>query len=289
MKIYIDGNFFDKESAKISVFDHGLLYGDGIFEGIRAYNGRVFRLKEHIERLYDSAKAIFLQIPVSHEEMEKIVLESCRLNQLRDAYIRLIVTRGVGNLGLSPDKCPKPTIICIAATIDLYPEKCYTEGLKLVTASTQRASQNVLSPSIKSLNYLNNIMAKVEGSLAGAQEVVMLNAQGYVTECSSENIFILKKDKMYTPPVYSGVLGGITRNVILELAQQIGIQVRETELSRYDLYVADEMFLTGTGAETIPAVELDGRKIGNGKVGPWTKKFMAAFSDHVKNSGTPIG
>lgn len=288
MKIYIDGQFHAKEDAKISVFDHGLLYGDGVFEGIRAYNGRVFKLEEHIDRLYDSAKAILLKIPLNKEEMCQAVIATCRENGLRDYYIRLVVTRGEGTLGLGPERCPKPCVIIIAAAIDLYPEACYRDGLKVVTAATQRVNPAMLSPAIKSLNYLNNIMAKVEGSLSGAQEVLMLNDQGYVAECSADNVFVIKKGKIYTPPIYCGALGGITRQTIIELAEQMKIPLAETPLTRYDLFVADEMFLTGTGAEVIPAVSLDARTIGDGKPGPITQRMMKTYAEYVRNNGAPI-
>jgi branched-chain amino acid aminotransferase len=289
MKIYIDGQYYSKEDAKVSVFDHGFLYGDGIFEGIRAYKGRVFRLPEHIDRLYDSAKAILLTIPMSKEEMINAVVETCRANDLRDGcYIRLVVTRGVGDLGLDPRKCPKASVIIIASTIQVYPETFYENGLKLVTASTQRIPHSSLSPSVKSLNYLNNILAKIEGNLANAQEVVMLNHEGYVAECSADNIFAIKKGKLYTPTINSGALNGITRGTVLELAQKHGIPVLETHLTRYDLFVADELFLTGTGAEIIPGIELDARPIGDGKVGPITKKLNQAYRELVNSTGTPI-
>ncbi|MFH1066439.1 MAG: branched-chain-amino-acid transaminase [bacterium] len=288
MKIYIDGNIVPKTEAKISVFDHGLLYGDGVFEGIRAYHGRVFKLEEHIERLYDSAKAILLTIPLSKKEMAKAVLETCRANELRDGYIRLVVTRGVGDLGLSPKKCPKPTVFIIAASIELYPEELYKKGLKVMTVPTQRMSHAAVNPAIKSLNYLNNILAKIEGHLMGVQEVLMLNAEGYVAECSGDNVFVVKNGKLFTPPVYAGALGGITRRVIFELAQELNVSVTETMMTRYDLFVADEIFLTGTGAEVIPAVELDGRAIGDGAVGPWTKKFIHSYAELTKRSGAPI-
>lgn len=288
MKIYIDGQYYDRENAKISVFDHGLLYGDGVFEGIRAYNGRVFRLEEHVDRLYDSAKAILLTIPISKAEMAKVVVETCRLSDVREGYIRLVVTRGVGNLGLSPDRCPKASVIAIASALELYPEKFYREGLTMVTAGTTRMSPNALNPAIKSLNYLNNILAKIEGGLAGAQEVLMLNAEGYVAECSGDNVFILKNGTLFTPPVYAGALGGITRRTVLELAEKLKVPFKEIPLTRYDLFVADEMFLTGTGAEIIPAIKLDGRVIGDGLPGTVTKKFITAYSELTRSTGTPI-
>lgn len=288
MEIYIDGKFYKKEEAKISVFDHGLLYGDGIFEGIRAYNGRVFFLTEHLERLYDSAKAIMLTIPLSLEEMRNVVVETCRRNEIKNGYIRLVVTRGAGDLGMSPDKCPKASVFCIAATIQLYPEKYYKEGLKVNTAPTQRISPAALSPAIKSLNYLNNIMAKIEGNLAGAQESIMLNGEGYVAECTGDNIFVIKKGQIFTPTVYSGALAGITRRVIMNLCNEIGKPVQETQMTRYDLFVADEVFLTGTGAELVPVREIDGRIIGSQTPGPVTQVLLEKFRNLTQSQGTPI-
>jgi branched-chain amino acid aminotransferase len=288
MKIYIDGQFYAKEDAKISVFDHGLLYGDGIFEGIRAYNGRVFRLDEHIDRLYDSAKAILLQIPLTADEMKKVVVESCRINEIKDGYIRLVVTRGVGDLGLNPNKCPKATVFCIATGISIYPEEVYQKGLKIVTAATQRIGPASLSPAIKSLNYLNQIMARIEGNLAGADELIVLNSEGYVAECTADNVFVIKKGQIFTPPVSAGALGGITRRAVMDLAVEMGTQILETNLTRYDLWVADEIFLTGTAAEVVPVRELDGRIIGEGKPGPVTGKFTKAYHQLTNSTGTPI-
>jgi branched-chain amino acid aminotransferase len=287
MQVYIDGQFYSKEDAKISVFDHGLLYGDGVFEGIRVYNRRVFLLTEHLQRLQDSAKALMLKLPASLKEIEEATLESCRRNNLHEGYIRLVVTRGVGNLGLSPDKCPKATIIIIAGSIELYPEKYYRDGLKVVTVPTWRNSSAALSPAIKSLNYLNNIMAKIEGTLCGAQESIMLNAEGYVTECSGDNIFIRKGDRIYTPPIYAGALDGITHRVVMQLIKKQGSEVEEKMLTRYDLFVADEMFLTGTGAEIVPVVEVDGRIIGDGSPGRLTQSLMASYREFTQHNGTP--
>ncbi len=288
MQIYIDGQFYSKEDAKISVFDHGLLYGDGVFEGIRVYNRRVFQLTEHLLRLQDSAKALMLKLPASLKEIEEATLESCRRNNVHDGYIRLVVTRGVGNLGLSPDKCPKATIIIIAGSIELYPEKYYREGLKVITVPTWRNSPAALSPAIKSLNYLNNIMAKIEGTLCGAQESIMLNGEGYVAECSGDNIFIRKGERIFTPPIYAGALDGITRQVVMQLVKKQGGQVEEKMLTRYDLFVADEMFLTGTGAEIVPVIEVDGRVIGNGLPGRLTQSLMADYREFAHNNGTPF-
>jgi branched-chain amino acid aminotransferase len=288
VKIYIDGEFYSKEEAKISVFDHGLLYGDGVFEGLRAYQGRVFKLTEHIERLYDSAKAILLTIPNSPAEMEQIVLETCRQSDIRDGYIRLVVTRGVGDLGLNPTKCPKATVFCIATGISIYPERVYQEGLKVITAATQRIGPASLSPAIKSLNYLNQVLARIEGNLAGADELIVLNHEGHVAECTADNVFIIKKGSILTPPVSAGALGGITRRVVMEIAQNLGTPVQETNLTRYDLWVADEVFLTGTAAEVVPVREIDGRVIGSGSIGPKTREFVRAFHDLTRSTGTPI-
>jgi len=285
-KIYIDGTFYPESEAKISVFDHGLLYGDGVFEGIRFYNGRVFRLEEHIDRLYDSARAILLTIPMTREEMCAAVVESCRVNGLRDGYIRLVVTRGVGDLGLNPKNCPRATVIIIAASIKLYPEELYQKGLDVVTCATRRMSPAALSPSVKSLNYLNNVLAKIEAFNAG--EGLMLNEQGYVAECTGDNIFIIKKGKIYTPPISAGALRGITRDVVFEIAKELGYELTEPNLTRYDIFTADECFLTGTAAEIIPVVSLDHRPIGDGKPGPVTAKFIARYREIVQNSGTPI-
>lgn len=288
MKIYLDGKFYGKEDAKISVFDHGLLYGDGIFEGIRAYNGRVFRLQEHIERLYDSAKAILLQIPVGPEEMSKIVVDTCRESNVKDGYIRLVVTRGVGDLGLNPNKCPKATIFCIATGIAIYAPEVYSKGLKVVTASTQRIGPASLSPAIKSLNYLNQVLARIEGNIAGADELIVLNHEGYVAECTADNIFVIKKGKIMTPPVHAGALGGITRRAVMDLGEQMGLPVEEVNMTRYDLWVADEIFLTGTAAEVVPVREIDGRPIQVGGEGSVSARFMKAFHELTASTGTPI-
>ena len=288
LKIYLDGQFLAEPDAKISVFDHGLLYGDGVFEGIRFYNGRVFLLEDHLDRLYDSAKAILLTVPLERDAMREMVLETCRQNNLRDGYIRLVITRGKGDLGLNPNKCPKPTIFCIAATIELYPEKLYTEGLRVNTVPTQRISPAMLSPAIKSLNYLNNILAKIEGNLYGAQESIMLNAQGYIAECTADNLFVIKQEKIFTPHISDGALGGITRRLMFELAKELGLEIKEVNLTRYDLFVADELFATGSGAEVVPISEVDGRKIGSGRLGPITAEFIKAFKARTQSTGTPI-
>jgi branched-chain amino acid aminotransferase len=288
LKIYIDGSFYDQAEAKISVFDHGLLYGDGVFEGIRFYQGRVFRLEDHMERLYDSARAIALQVPISAGEMIAATLETVRQNNLHDGYIRLIVTRGTGSLGLSPDSCRRASVIIIAASIALYPEELYEKGLTMITCATRRISPAALSPRIKSLNYLNNIMAKVEAQHAGAAEGVMLNDQGYVAECTGDNLFIVKHGRIWTPPLNAGLLNGITRTVVFDLARELNLPIGERELTVYDLYTAEECFLTGTAAEVIPAVELDRRPIGNGRPGPITLRLIAGFRDLTRSSGTPI-
>ena len=288
MKIYIDGVFYPESEAKVSVFDHGLLYGDGIFEGIRFYNGRVFRLTEHLERLWDSAKAIALKMPLTFAELEAATLETIRQNGLRDGYIRLVVTRGKGNLGLSPDRCPKACVIIIADKIQLYPEEKYQQGMVMVTCATRRAAPAALLPAVKSLNYLNNVMAKVEANHAGADEGLMLNEQGYVAECTGDNIFVIKKGVITTPPVYAGALGGITREVVFEICQELGITIREREMTRYDIYTADECFLTGTAAEVIAAIELDTRPIGDGKPGLITQRVIEKFRKLTSETGTPI-
>jgi len=288
MTIYIDGKFLPEAEAKVSVFDHGLLYGDGVFEGIRFYNGRVFKFDEHLTRLWESARAICLNIPLSREEMSAATLETIRQNNLRDGYIRLLVTRGVGNLGLSPDRCPRASVIIIAATIALYPEEQYERGLTVITCGTRRMSPAALSPAVKSLNYLNNILAKIEANQAGAGEGLMLNEQGYVAECTGDNIFILKRGELLTPPISAGALRGITREVVFEIAREFGIPVREPEITRYDIYTCDECFLTGTAAEIIPMVRLDSRDLGNGKPGPVTARFIARFRELTQSSGTPI-
>lgn len=288
MLIYIDGKFLPKAEAKISVFDHGLLYGDGVFEGIRSYNSRVFKLDEHLERIYDSAKSIMLQIPIPIETMKETVLETLRRNNLTEAYIRLVVTRGIGDLGLDPDKCPKPSIIIIADKIVLYPQKFYEEGLEIVTVSVRRNYAEAINPRIKSLNYLNNILAKIEGKQSGAEEVLMLNAEGYVVECSGDNIFWVKNEVLVTPPVHIGILEGVTRNSVIDLARDAGMQVEERVFTRHDLYIADECFLTGTAAEVIPVVKIDRRAIGDGQPGKVTEKLIAAFRQCAHSTGTPI-
>ena len=287
-KIYIDGKFYSEANAKVSVFDHGLLYGDGIFEGIRFYNGRVFRLEEHLARLWDSARSICLEIPISVRRMSDALLETIRENNLREGYIRLLVTRGVGNLGLNPAQCRRPSVIIITAQIALYPESVYKNGLSVVTCATRRTNPASLNPAVKSLNYLNNVMARIEASLAGADEALMLNDAGYVAECTADNVFILKHGQIFTPPITAGALRGITRGVIFEIAAGLGIRIHETNITRHDVFIADECFLTGTAAEIIPVVKVDGRTIGNGKPGPITTRTIARFRELTHESGTPI-
>ncbi|HVV01641.1 MAG TPA: branched-chain-amino-acid transaminase [Verrucomicrobiae bacterium] len=288
MKVFIDGKYYGERDAKISVFDHGLLYGDGIFEGIRAYNGRVFRLKEHVDRLFASAKAILLDIPMSHRAIMDAVVETCRRNKLRDAYIRLVVTRGVGTLGLNPNRCKMPSVIIIAGKVQLYPPELYQRGMAVVTVPTTRNLNNALNPAIKSLNYLNNILAKIEANNAGCEEAVMLNAEGFVAECTADNIFIVKGNRLLTPPLSAGALYGITRQTVLDMATEAGYETGEPVLTRYDLFNADECFLTGTGAELVPVVKIDGRVIGNGKPGAITRKLVAEYRALTKVSGEPI-
>ncbi len=288
MKIFIDGKFYDEKNAKISVFDHGLLYGDGIFEGIRAYAGRVFMLKEHIDRLFCSAKAILLTIPLSPQQVSDAVVETCRRNRIRDGYIRLLVTRGVGGLGLNPNRCKNPSVIVIAGKIQLYPPEYYKKGLEIITVPTTRNLSNAVNPAIKSLNYLNNILAKIEANNGGCEEAVMLNSEGFVAECTGDNIFIVKGNQLITPPLSAGTLYGITRGVVMGLGQEAAMTASESSLTRYDLYNADECFLTGTGAEVIPVVKIDGRSIGSGLPGPVTAGLVERYRARTRASGEPI-
>jgi branched-chain amino acid aminotransferase len=288
MKIFIDGKFYPEREAKISVFDHGFLYGDGVFEGIRAYNGRVFKLKEHIDRLFYSAKAILLEIPMSHQKISQSVIQACRVNKIRDGYIRLVVTRGVGTLGLNPKSCKKPSTIIIAGKIQVYPPEVYAQGIDIVTVPTTRNLHSAVNPAIKSLNYLNNILAKIEANNAGCQNGLMLNAEGFVSECTVDNVFIIKNGDVFTPPLSAGALYGITRQTVIELAVQNGLKVSEPNLTRYDLYNADECFLTGTGAEIMPVIKIDGRVIGTGKPGNFTRKLVEEYRALTATSGDPI-
>lgn len=286
LKVYIDGKFYEKEDAKISVFDHGLLYGDGVFEGIRSYSRLVFKLKEHIDRLYKSARTIMLDISISKKELEEAVVATLKQNNLDDAYIRLVVTRGQGDLGLDPRKCKKPAIIIITDKIVLYPEKYYENGLKLVTVPTRRNLPEALNPQIKSLNYLNNILAKIEAVNFGFEEAVMLNADGYVLECTGDNIFIVKDKELITPPVYLGALEGITRNAVIDIARSLNIKFSEKVLTRYSLFNAEECFLTGTAAEIIPVIKIDNRPIGEESPGKVTISLMNEFRKLTKKDGT---
>lgn len=288
LKIYLNGEYVAEEEAKVSVFDHGVLYGDGVFEGIRAYNGKVFRLEEHVDRLYNGAKAILLFPPISKEEMQEVVLETLRQNNLRDAYIRLVITRGKGDLGLDPAKCPHPTVFCIASGINMYPEEMYTNGLDVVTVPTRRNNPEMVNPQMKSLNYLNNILAKLEAKLSGVQEAIMMNNEGYVSEATGDNIFIVKNGVLITPPAFLGILQGITRDTVMELAQKDGITVEEKVFTRYDVYTSDECFLTGTAAEIIPVVKVDGRTIADGKPGAMTQKLIQKYKEFTQSTGTEI-
>lgn len=283
--VYIDGEFVKKEEARISVFDHGFLYGDGIFEGIRVYNGNIFRLREHLVRLYESAKSILLEIPHTLEEMEKLVVEAVRKNKLRDAYIRLVVSRGVGDLGLDPTKCHKPSVVIIVDQVTLYAKELYENGLEIVTVPTRRNVPDALNPKIKSLNYLNNVLVKIEANRAGVGEALMVNADGYVAECSGDNIFTVKRGVVYTPPTYLGALEGITRQAIIDICDRVGYTVKEEPFTRHDVYVSDEVFLTGTAAEVIAVVNVDGRTIGSGKPGPVTQHLLSEFRKIVEVEG----
>ncbi len=286
MKVYINGKFCEKSEAKVSVFDHGLLYGDGVFEGIRTYNRLVFKLREHIERLFESAQSIMLEIPLSKEQLIKAVILTLKENNLKDAYIRLVVTRGEGDLGLDPRKCRgHATVIIIADKIALYPEKFYKEGLEIVTVPTIRNLPEALNPQIKSLNYLNNILAKIEAINAGCDEAIMLDSLGYVAECTGDNIFIAKCNHLYTPPQCMGTLRGITRDTVLEIARKDKILVHEHVITRHEVYISDECFLTGTAAEIIPVVKVDGRTIGTGKPGKLTLSLMKKFNELTKKAG----
>jgi branched-chain amino acid aminotransferase len=281
-KVYINGKLYDKADAKVSVYDHGLLYGDGIFEGIRVYDGKVFRLRQHVDRLYDSAQGIKLVIPMSREQMAEAITSTVKANDKRNGYIRAIVTRGAGTLGLDPRKTSDPQVIIIVDDISLYPPELYENGMEIVTVSTIRNHPNALSPRIKSLNYLNNIMAKMEAIQAGCLEALMLNHEGQVAECTGDNIFIVKRGVLKTPPTDAGILEGVTRNTVMELARAAEIPVEESSLTRLDVHTADECFLTGTAAEVIPVVKCDGRQIGSGKPGPITKQLRERFHQIIR-------
>ena len=286
--VYIDGEFYKKDEAKVSVFDHGYLYGDGVFEGIRAYNGRVFRCEEHIDRLYDAAKAIALEIPMTKEELIEAMLATIRKNQLRDCYIRLVVSRGKGDLGVNPNKCKRPTIVIITDKIEMYPPEMYKKGMKAITASTRRNMPGVLDPQIKSLNYLNNILAKIEANHAGASEAIMLNQNGLVTECTGDNIFIVKDGVLMTPPIYVGALDGITRRTVISLAEKLDIPFKEKELTLFNVYGDDECFFTGTAAELIAVTEIDNRIIGDGQCGPITARLLEEYQKVARSEGREI-
>ena len=286
--IYLNGQYVPEQEAKVSVFDHGFLYGDGVFEGIRAYKGKVFKLDEHLARLYESAKSIMLEVPQSYEEIKEATLETIRRNQLEDAYIRIVVSRGTGDLGLDPRKCPKATTVIIASSITLFPQELYELGLEVITVATRRNVPDALDPQIKSLNYLNNILVKIEANRAGVMEAIMLNGQGYVAEGTGDNIFIVKNGKILTPPSYVGALCGITRQVVIDLALEAGYVLEERPFTRHELYVAEECFLTGTAAEVIPVIGVDGRQIGSGTPGSVTRDLVSRFRALTGTTGTNI-
>ncbi|ALC81883.1 MULTISPECIES: branched-chain-amino-acid transaminase [Bacillus] len=286
--IFLNDKFVKKEDATISVYDHGFLYGDGVFEGIRVYNGNVFRMKEHMKRLYESAMSILLEIPYSIEELTELVLHTVEKNQLKDAYIRLVVSRGKGDLGLDPNKCHKPSIVIIVEPLAIFPKSLYETGIDIVTVPTRRNRPDVLSPKVKSLNYLNNVLVRIEAHLAGVSEALMLNDQGYVAEGSADNIFIYKNGKLLTPPGYVGALEGITRNAIIEYAKEMGYEVSEEPFTRHDVYTAEEVFLSGTAAEVISVIKVDGRVIGNGRPGVHTNRLLEEFRKRVTEEGEKV-
>ena len=288
LTVYLDGKYVDESKAKISVFDHGLLYGDGVFEGIRVYKGCIFRLDQHLDRLRDSAKYLMLDIGMTKEELSKATVKTVKRNKIIDGYIRLVVTRGVGDLGLAPWKCPKASVFIIADKIVLYPPKLYRNGMEIVTVPTTRNLSEAVNPRCKSLNYLNNIMAKIEGRNSGVEEALMLHSSGYVAECTADNFFVIKNGQMMTPPTYLGALKGITRDCIIELAREEGIEVLEEPFTRFEVFTADECFMTGTAAESIPVVKVDGRVIGNGKPGPITKLLSKKFHSITSTDGTMV-
>jgi len=284
LKVWIDGKLYDKDDAKVSVYDHGLLYGDGVFEGIRVYSGRVFRAADHLTRLFDSAKAIRLTIPYTRDEVQAAMEQTIKANNFTDCYIRLVVTRGAGYLGLNPNKCPRATMIVITDTIELYPKEMYEKGMAVITSSVIRNHPNAMSPRIKSLNYLNNILAKIEANDAGVPEAIMLNHNGNVAECTADNIFVVRDGVVATPGTADGILEGITRGVILKLCKQLNIPCVEKTLQRHDLYIADECFLTGSAAEVVPVTKIDGRPIGTGQPGPVTRKLIDAFHRYIREA-----
>jgi branched-chain amino acid aminotransferase len=286
--IYLDGKFVKQSEAKISVFDQGVLFGDGVFEGIRVYSGAVFKCEEHVNRLYDSAKMLMIDIPISKEKLIDVVLETCRKNQIKEGYVRLVVTRGVGDLSILPPERSKPTVFCIASSITIYPKEMYNKGMPIITAAQRRNKATIIDPQIKSLNYLNNILAKIEAEQAGVPEALMLTEEGIVAECTGDNIFVVKEGVLTTPPIHVGILAGITRNTVMMLAKEMNIEVIEKEFTLFNVYTADECFLTGTAAEVISVREVDKRVIGNGEAGPITKKLLKAFHEYTQNNGTSI-
>jgi len=288
IKIYFNGEFVGRDQARVSVFDQGVLFGDGLFEGIRAYNGRVFKCVEHVDRLFQGAKALCLDVPMDKDRMVGVITETCRMNRVRDGYIRLVVTRGVGDMGLLPLPTPRPTVFCIASILTTYAAEMYETGMQVTTAARRRNIAGCLDPQVKSLNYLNNILAKLEAHHAGAHEALLLNGEGLVTECAGENIFLVKEGEILTPPVHLGILNGITRRTVIQLAREMGMTVRETEFTLVNVYSADECFLTGTAAEVAPVRIVDHRTIGNGGPGPVTRKIGSAFREYAQGQGTPI-
>lgn len=288
MLIWLDGRLVPREQATVSVFDHGLLYGDGVFEGIRVYNRRVFRLEPHLDRLYDSARALALEIPLDRTAMTKAVEETVRANQREDAYIRLVVTRGAGELGIDPRTCPKPSVFIIVADVHVYPRELYAAGIKIITSATRQVSHESFDPRIKSLNYLKNVLAKIDAQRAGASEALMLNAEGFIAECTADNLFVVRRGAILTPSPQDGALEGITRGAVVELAAEAGIPLREARLTRFDVYTADECFVTGTGAELMPVVEADGRVIAGGTPGPITQKIGEVYRQLVRSEGTAL-
>ncbi len=284
MKVWLDGNLVDRENAKLSVFDHGTLYGDGVFEGIRIYDGKIFQCEAHLERLFNSARCIRLPIPYTKQELGEAMVQALEANEIRDGYIRLVVTRGAGTLGLTPFKCPDPSVFIIADSIQLYPEEMYTDGMSVIFAKTVRTSPRMLNPSVKSLNYLNNILAKIEAVDAGVPEAIMLNEQGEVAEGTGDNVFIVKDSQVITPPPEAGILVGITRGIVMKLAERLGMALQEKPVTMEELYAADECFLTGTAAEVIAVTKIDGQAIGDGKVGPVAKQLQVAFHEFIRSA-----
>ncbi len=288
MKVWIDGQLYEKEQARISVFDHGLLYGDGVFEGIRIYDGCIYRLEQHLERLWSSAKYIKLAIPMTREEMRAAIVETVRANGLRNGYIRLVVTRGEGDLGLNPENCRKPTVFIIADQIRLFPQELYENGIEVISAAVQRQPVSALNPRVKSLNYLNNILARIEANNAGAHEAIILDLRGFVVECTADNIFVVRRGIVTTPPVYLGALRGITRDAVIEIAREQGLDIREEPFTLYEVYDAEEIFLTGTAAELVPVVRVDGRHIGDGRPGPVFRQLLEEFRRRAPRDGVMI-